>query len=66
MGLIYNENNVPNTSDKRKFFSTVRKSGLEEYTNNTKYTFISREHYARQNFDTQRGNKSIERVVNFI
>jgi len=36
-------------------FFTVRKSGLEENTDNSKYTFISREQYARQNFDTERG-----------
>jgi len=40
-----NENNVPNTKDKRKFFWTVRKSALEVNTDHTKYTYISREQY---------------------
>jgi len=48
------------------FFFTVRKTGLEGNTDNTKYAFISREQYTRQNYDAERGNKSIEKVVNFI
>jgi hypothetical protein len=47
-------------------FFTVKKSGLEANTDNTKYKFISRVQYARKHYDTQGGNKSIERDLNFI
>jgi hypothetical protein len=51
---------------KNRSFITVRKSGVEVNTNNTKYTFISREQYARQNYDTQRSNKFIASFEHFM
>lgn len=67
MLFIYNENNVPNTNEKQKFFLRHCKGewSRSKY-GKTNYTFISREQYERQNYDTHRDNKTIEKVENFI